>query len=69
MAPQGLVQLTNEMLAQQGDIFTTLSERRNPDRQNIKAIEKVFAKLAIRYHLLQIAGCGGDGSHIDFAGL
>src|SRR3989339_958427 len=47
-------------------IFIPFTQRRKINRNNIKTVEKVFSKLSLAYHLLQITVRCGDKTNIGF---
>ena len=53
------------MVGQYRNVFATLAQRRQPDRQDVQPVEEIFAELAFRDHAL--AGSRfdtGDDAHI-----
>ena len=68
------------MLRDEGDVRTTLAQRRHVDRQRVQAVEEIAPELALLDRLVEVLVRGGDDAHvhlhrvrrahaIDFAGL
>ena len=50
---------------QERNVFAPFAKRRDLDRKNIQSVKKVFAKLVVANHALQIAVRCGNQAHID----
>src|SRR5947207_486788 len=60
-----LSELLDEITHQQGNVFATLSQRRDADRKYIQTVEQIAAKFTIRDHLLQVSVGRSDKPDID----
>jgi hypothetical protein len=49
------------------DVFLALAQGRHPEVDDIEPVEQVFAELALRDHVLQVAVRGGDHADVDDA--
>ena len=59
-------ELVNEMTHEQRNVLRALSQRRNVNRENVKPVIEVAAKLFVLDHLLQAAVSGSDDSNVNF---
>src|SRR5205807_7547963 len=50
---------------EQRNVFATLPQRRQVNRNHAQAIEKILSKLTGGHGLLQIAICSGNNPHVD----
>src|SRR5207245_5624402 len=60
-----LCELLDEISHQQGNVFATLSQRRDADRKHIQTVKQIAAKFTIRDHLLQVSVGRSDKPNID----
>src|ERR1700693_1265505 len=56
----------DKMLHQERDVFGSLAQGRNENRENIQAIVKIAAKLFFQNHFFQIAMSRRHYSNVDF---
>src|SRR5262245_25915239 len=52
------------MLDQKRDVFETLAQRGNANRENIKPIEQIGPKLAVMNHSGQVTACSRDDASV-----
>ena len=54
----------HEVLGQERDVVAALAQRRQPDRDDVDAVEQVLAERALGHHLRQVAIGGGDDADV-----
>src|SRR5882757_2916713 len=59
----------DEVLDQQGNVFSSLPERRNLNRKNVEAVKQIAPKFTLNDGSLQVAIGGGDDTRIGSDGL
>src|SRR5262245_24677667 len=57
--------MLDEVLGKQGNVFTTFTQRRQGDRNDVEAIVEILAKDAFLHHVFKICARGGDNPHIN----
>src|SRR5580658_1450114 len=60
---------SDEIFDQHRNIFLSLPQRRNDNRENIKAVEEIAAKCALTNSRLQVAVCGSDHTYVGVDGV
>src|SRR5439155_18405988 len=55
----------DQVFRQDRNVDHALAQRRDPDGEDVEAIEEVLAERATRYRALEIAVRGGEDAHID----
>ena len=48
------------------NIFSTVRQGRNPNRNDVKPVEQVFSKRTLRNHCFKVLVCGRDNPDVDF---
>ena len=61
--------LGEEFAGEERNILLALAERRHKKRDNIEAVEEVFAEVALGDLFFEILVGGGDEAHVDAQGL
>src|SRR5215831_4834012 len=64
----GELPLANNRPDERGDVFAPLAQRRQPDGEYVQSVVEVFAEIAGRYRLPEIAVRGGHDPHVDLSG-
>ena len=64
IAPHPASNFKGKGFYQQRNIFRALTQRRQMDREDVQSIVEIVTKLAIGYHLFQIAVSGGDQAYV-----
>src|SRR5260370_7175763 len=59
----------DKIFHQQSNILSSLSKRRNLDRENLQAIKQITTERSAGYRSIQITIRGGDDTNIDLDGL
>src|SRR5712664_1283141 len=59
----------DKIFHQQSNILSSLSKRRNLDRENLQAIKQITTEGSAGYRSIQITIRGGDDTNIDLDGL
>ena len=49
---------------ERADVFAALAQRRHVDVDDAQPVQQVFAELAVRHHVAQVAVGGGDDAHV-----
>ena len=65
LTPHSRVVSSHEMIDEQRDIFATLTQRRNVNRQYIQSVEEILAESSRLRFGVKIAVCRRDDSNID----
>src|SRR6185503_5935405 len=58
-------ELREELLHEHGNVFATITQRRNDDVNDVEAIEQILAERALLDHLAQVTVRRGDDTHVD----
>src|ERR1700751_3299928 len=55
----------DEVLNQERNVFFPVAQRRNLNREHIKAVKQILAKSTFCNRSLQVTVCGSDHPHVD----
>src|SRR5262249_11410034 len=64
LTPKRLADLLQERLAQRQDVGPTLTQRDNPDVEDLQPVKEVFAEIAAFDGFPQVAVRGSDHAHV-----
>jgi hypothetical protein len=53
------------MLNQNGDVLSTLSQRRNGDRKHIEPVKQIRAEAPLSYHFVQVPISGRHNANVN----